>query len=81
MRSPTDKTAADRRKAAQSGVAKSTPSTPAADAGRMGAPKAKPRSVAHAMVDALEDILEWERASERALRVAQATTDSDLRKN
>lgn len=24
------------------------------------------------MVDALEDILKWERASERALRVAQA---------
>lgn len=28
------------------------------------------RGVATAMVDALEDILRWERASERALRVA-----------
>jgi hypothetical protein len=27
------------------------------------------RGIAHAMVDALEDILKWERASERSLRV------------
>jgi hypothetical protein len=29
------------------------------------------RGVAAAMVDALEDILQWERASERAIRVAE----------
>ena len=28
------------------------------------------QGVAHAMVDALEDILKWERASERAMRTA-----------
>ena len=32
---------------------------------------AEDRGVGAAMVDALEDILQWERASERALRVAQ----------
>jgi len=31
------------------------------------------RAVGAAMVDALEDILKWERASERALRVAKIT--------
>jgi len=31
------------------------------------------RGVADAMVDALEDILRWERASERAIRVAAST--------
>ena len=35
------------------------------------------RGVVTTMVDALEDILKWERASERAIRVAteQSTTD------
>jgi hypothetical protein len=32
------------------------------------------RGMAHAMVDALEDILKHERASERALRVARASS-------
>jgi len=31
------------------------------------------RGVATAMVDALEDILKWERASERAMKVAPST--------
>jgi|GEM_PF-1926550 len=31
------------------------------------------RAVAEAMVDALDDILKWERASERALRVAPSS--------
>ncbi|MBS2013843.1 MAG: hypothetical protein JST00_13220 [Deltaproteobacteria bacterium] len=34
------------------------------------------RGVGTAMVDALEDILKWERASERALKVASASTSS-----
>jgi hypothetical protein len=42
---------------------------------------AKKRDVAEAMVDALEDILKWERASERCLRVAQATSERDLGSN
>jgi hypothetical protein len=39
------------------------------------------RGVATAMVDALEDILKWERASERVLKVAAKTSASDLTKN
>lgn len=34
------------------------------------------RGVGTAMVDALEDILKWERASERAMRVAATSTAS-----
>lgn len=34
------------------------------------------RGVGTAMVDALEDILKWERASERAIKVAGASTTS-----
>lgn len=34
--------------------------------------------VAEAMVDALEDILRWERASERALRVAPLAPPADV---
>ena len=53
-------------------------------------PAAKPReasartgqgTVGKAMVDALEDILKWERASERVLKAAQADSTSDLTKN
>ena len=42
-------------------------------------PVVEQRSVVTSMVDALEDILQWERASERALRVAaeQKTTELD----
>jgi len=35
------------------------------------------RGMAEAMVDALEDILKWERASERALRVAGSPDTSN----
>jgi hypothetical protein len=40
---------------------------------------AKQGGVVTSMVDALEDILKWERASERAMRVAteQSTTELD----
>lgn len=34
------------------------------------------RGVGTAMVDALEDILRWERASERAIKVATSSTTS-----
>ena len=36
------------------------------------------RGVAAAMVDALEDILAWERASERTLKVAEKASTPDL---
>lgn len=35
------------------------------------------RGVATAMVDALEDILKWERASERSLKAAPSTASLD----
>ena len=40
----------------------------------MGSGSAEKPSVAAAMVDALEDILQWERASERAMKVAAKVT-------
>jgi hypothetical protein len=36
------------------------------------------RGVVTSMVDALEDILKWERASERALRVAAVSSTTEL---
>jgi hypothetical protein len=67
MRSPTDKgTTADRRTAERRG----TPSGAVKGERRV----VEQRGTVHAMADALEDILKWERASERALRVAQASS-------
>ena len=69
MRSPTKQGASDR------------PTT-----GRQGEPpvavncgEAEPEGVVSSTVDALADILQWERASERAIRLAKAaaTTDRD----
>ncbi len=39
------------------------------------------RGIADALVDALEDILRWERASERSLKAAAAHSSSDLTQN
>ncbi len=39
------------------------------------------RGLGVAMVDALGDILKWERASERSIRIASDVSDSDLTKN
>jgi len=46
-------------------------------------PVVEQKGVVTSMVDALEDILKWERASERALRVAAeaGTTDQDVSSN
>lgn len=73
MRSPT-KQDTDRRKTERRG----------ADSKTSGAPRGErrvveQRGVVTSMVDALEDILKWERASERAMRVAteQSTTELD----
>ena len=66
MRSPTEnKGTADRRQAERRG---------AVTKGEKGDRRVvEQRGMAHAMVDALEDILKHERASERALRVGRAT--------
>jgi hypothetical protein len=37
--------------------------------------------LAESMIDALSDILQWERASERALRIAEQTSSGDVTKN
>ena len=63
MRSPTEKViGTDRRKAERRG----------ADAKSVKGEQrvVEQRGMAHAMVDALEDILKYERASERALRIS-----------
>ena len=67
MRSPTEKTnTTDRRQAERRAVTK----------GKQGDRRVvEQRGMAHAMVDALEDILKYERASERALRVAARSPD------
>ena len=66
MRSPTEKVATtDRRKAERRGAVTKT---------KGDRRVVEQRGMAHAMVDALEDILKHERASERALRVAQASS-------
>ena len=64
MRSPTEKsTTADRRKAERRS---------AGTKNEKGERRVvEQRGMAHAMVDALEDILKYERASERALRVGE----------
>ena len=66
MRSPTEnKNTTDRRQTERRAVTK----------GVQGDRRVvEQRGMAHAMVDALEDILKYERASERALRVAQASS-------
>lgn len=70
MRSPTEKTVTgDKRKAERRG---------AASKGVSGDRRVvEQRGMAHAMVDALEDILKYERASERALRIADVTDPSN----
>jgi hypothetical protein len=39
------------------------------------------RGIASSMVDALEDILHWERSSERSLKAAAGHSSSDLTQN
>lgn len=94
MRSPTKQDGTDRRKterrasasgAIRVGASANAPETVevGAVAGVAGATGERrvveQRGVVTSMVDALEDILKWERASERAMRVAteQSTTELD----
>lgn len=72
MRSPT-KDASDRRVSDR----RSEPSLPVATRQATGERRVvEQRKVGTAMVDALEDILKWERASERAIRVAAASASA-----
>ena len=84
MRSPT-KHGTDRRKterrASTSGSSTGTETVTETAAPAVGGERrvVEQRGVVTSMVDALEDILKWERASERAMRVAtdQSTTELD----
>lgn len=69
MRSPTKQTS-DRRSTER----RAEPGAPVKGERRGG----EQRGVVTSMVDALEDILKWERASERALRVAESASTTDL---
>jgi hypothetical protein len=79
MKSPTNK-GDDRRKVERRATADRRSEPARSVAGERRTPPEK-RGLAKAMVDALEDILQWERASERALKVAAAHSTSDLTKN
>jgi hypothetical protein len=74
---PTSKEAEERRK-----VERRTPPTERrADAVRAASGDRRVvenRGVGAAMVDALEDILQWERASERSLKVAESVSSTKL---
>lgn len=82
MRSPTKHDGSERR-ASEPQAARRRSETVrtarAAPRGRVDEKDPKPKGVVTSMVDALEDILKWERASERAMRVAteQSTTELD----
>ncbi|MBX3196955.1 MAG: hypothetical protein KF850_11330 [Labilithrix sp.] len=74
---PTSKEAGDRRKAER----RTPPTERRADAARGVAGDRRAmegRGVGAAMVDALEDILQWERASERSLKVADKASSPKL---
>ena len=72
MRSPT-KQDTDRRKTERRGGELKTSAAPTGERRVV-----EHRGVVTSMVDALEDILKWERASERAMRVATALSPTKL---
>jgi hypothetical protein len=74
MRSPTKQDGTDRRSSERRGETARTAGSPKGERRVV-----EQRGVVTSMVDALEDILKWERASERAIRVAteQSTTELD----
>ena len=74
---PTSKEAGDRRKAER----RTPPAERRTDAVRAGSGDRRVvenRGVGAAMVDALEDILQWERASERSMKVAEKASSTKL---
>ena len=76
MRSPTKQDGTDRRSTERRSE---TARTARPKGERRVVEEANQGGVVTSMVDALEDILKWERASERAIRVAteQSTTELD----
>lgn len=79
MRSPSKNGEHDRRKAQRRGTSERRTDITRSLVGDRR--EMEQRRVGEAMVDALEDILKWERASERTLKAAAKTSTSDLRKN
>ena len=84
MRSPTKQDGTERRSSDSSGRRSETMRSARPKGERRGVVEeananASQGGVVTSMVDALEDILKWERASERAMRVAteQSTTELD----
>jgi hypothetical protein len=73
MRSPTKQDGTDRRKTERRGGEVKTAGAPRGERRVV-----EQRGVVTSMVDALEDILKWERASERAMRVATAASPTKL---
>ncbi len=75
MRTPTKQSGSDRRGGERRGEA--------GEATQQGERRVvEQRGMVSSMVDALEDILKWERASERAMRVAEAASaDLDVSSN
>ena len=71
MRSPTKQDGTDRRKTER----RASASTKSVTSERR---VVEHRGVVTSMVDALEDILKWERASERAMRVATEQSPTEL---
>lgn len=71
MRSPAKHDGTDRRNSERRASASATPVT--------GERRVvEQRGVVTSMVDALEDILKWERASERGMRIAIAVRPTEL---
>jgi hypothetical protein len=82
MRSPTkqDSTGGRKTERASVGDRRTVSASSSKRGARVSVTDEKPQQqVVTSMVDALEDILKWERASERAMRVAteQSTTELD----
>jgi hypothetical protein len=77
MRSPTKQDGTDRRSTERRSETARTAGSRQGNGGERRV--VEQRGVVTSMVDALEDILKWERASERAMRVAteQSTTELD----
>lgn len=78
---PTSKGAEDRRAADADVKRRGAPAERRTDGARAAVGDRRVvenRGIGEAMVDALEDILHWERASERAMKVAEKTSTPDL---
>lgn len=76
MRSPTKQDGTDRRKTERRASEERSAGTSSSGKGERRV--VEQRGVVTSMVDALEDILKWERASERAIRVAAEQSPAEL---